>query len=833
MKRFALILISLLLLLPAWTAAETAELPTGAVRCTVTAPDEVMPYISNLYDSDPYTKVTLHTGEVLSIQLDGAAPELLYFEFYELQKPFSLYFMNAEGIAVRRQDFKPTSYHLLQPIDTTGIVELRIVPTLGDLVLSELFPCDASFVPPFPETDAHADVLVALDRPSAELEALGGLLAQLAGEHGLSVQVVYFAQTPGFESHQCMDALRAMGVTREPVFGFLRVPDRVASLNAAHNLFGDFNYEIGRYAQMIRKLTPDLIVTFSDDKNADNLFRTAVGELIINAAATAANPKKIPELPVHTVQKVYGLSGSGATTITFDTPLYTYDGETAYALASRLYFDCYTEYRVFRREIPHSITLALKQSAVGEDAKKNDLLEHLSTASFKDYREPTPSPSPTPTPTPTPEPTEVPTQAPTAVPTEAPALSVTDEEKATPTPAPQTVTRTTGSKWLAYLPAGIGVVLAAVLLLIPKNRKLKLLALLPLALGIALTVLAVLNVLPIGQTQEEVPVVEAPTPEPTQAPTQAPTQVPTEAPTEVPTAQPTEEPTPEPTEEPTPTPDPNDAYFLDGDGEEFELDFENGHWWYKNRVLAIDIHEVHTTYLDLGPLVYYVADIRMREYSSYRSGVKSAYYAPFRFARMDGAVLAVTGDCLDNEANEKGCLIRKGIFYKNFNHADVLVIDPDNMSMHVLSAEEAIPRVLMDNGVRDTYSFAPILVKDGQISETVSRSRVDHVNPRAGIGMIEPGHWVAIITDGRQPGYSMSISLSFFAQMFIDYECTVAFNMDGGASAGIVFMGEMLNRHLAPGTSDTQRMWLDAIEFGYTTQLPPPEQSTVHNGYHY
>ena len=153
--------------------------------------------------------------------------------------------------------------------------------------------------------------------------------------------------------------------------------------------------------------------------------------------------------------------------------------------------------------------------------------------------------------------------------------------------------------------------------------------------------------------------------------------------------------------------------------------------------------------------------------------------------------------------------------------------------MHVLTRDEADARVLMDSGVRDTYSFAPILVDDGMISNSILKHRVKQVNPRAGVGMIEPGHWVAIITDGRQPGYSMSISLEFFAQMFIDCGCTVAFNMDGGSSGGIVFMGEMLNRHEAPGTNDVQRRWLDALEFGYSEQLPSPETPTVHNGYHY
>ena len=90
--------------------------------------------------------------------------------------------------------------------------------------------------------------------------------------------------------------------------------------------------------------------------------------------------------------------------------------------------------------------------------------------------------------------------------------------------------------------------------------------------------------------------------------------------------------------------------------------------------------------------------------------------------------------------------------------------------------------------------------------------------------------WRAIVSDGRQPGYSQSISLEYFAQLFIDRGCTVAYNLDGGSSAGMVFMGETLNKHLGPNTDDTQRWWVDSIMFGYSEQVPDPSVSTKHDG---
>ena len=92
---------------------------------------------------------------------------------------------------------------------------------------------------------------------------------------------------------------------------------------------------------------------------------------------------------------------------------------------------------------------------------------------------------------------------------------------------------------------------------------------------------------------------------------------------------------------------------------------------------------------------------------------------------------------------------------------------------------------------------------------------------------------IAIVTDGRQYDYSYSITLEYFAEMFRVLGCTVAYNLDGGASAAMCIMGETLNKHIAPNTIDSQRPWIDAIMFGYSEQLPSPDEPTEHDGYHH
>jgi exopolysaccharide biosynthesis protein len=79
-------------------------------------------------------------------------------------------------------------------------------------------------------------------------------------------------------------------------------------------------------------------------------------------------------------------------------------------------------------------------------------------------------------------------------------------------------------------------------------------------------------------------------------------------------------------------------------------------------------------------------------------------------------------------------------------------------------------------------------------------------NPRTGIGIIDENHFVFIVVDGRSPGYSKGVTLTEFAQIFKDLGCTDAYNIDGGGSSTMVFMGRVVNNPLGKnkerGTSD-------------------------------
>jgi hypothetical protein len=53
-----------------------------------------------------------------------------------------------------------------------------------------------------------------------------------------------------------------------------------------------------------------------------------------------------------------------------------------------------------------------------------------------------------------------------------------------------------------------------------------------------------------------------------------------------------------------------------------------------------------------------------------------------------------------------------------------------------------------------------------------------------------------------------------------------AYNLDGGSSSAMVFMGEHVNWH----SSDPQRTWADALAWGYSLLVPTPTDPVLHTG---
>lgn len=173
-----------------------------------------------------------------------------------------------------------------------------------------------------------------------------------------------------------------------------------------------------------------------------------------------------------------------------------------------------------------------------------------------------------------------------------------------------------------------------------------------------------------------------------------------------------------------------------------------------------------------------------------------------------GAVLAVNGDYAcgrwsnmrhPKERYKVGVLIRDGEIRNDkahksgsttFPNLDTLALYPDgdmevNYSLDV-SAEEYVQR-----GARDVLAFGPWLLRDGEMNEKLPKF-LDSRAPRTAVGMVEKGHYFAMMVEGRHKN-SKGGNLLFLAEKLRDRGCTLGFNLDGGETSCILFMGKQIN----------------------------------------
>ena len=185
--------------------------------------------------------------------------------------------------------------------------------------------------------------------------------------------------------------------------------------------------------------------------------------------------------------------------------------------------------------------------------------------------------------------------------------------------------------------------------------------------------------------------------------------------------------------------------------------------------------------------------------------------ATSEIAADNGALLAINGDFYG--AHESGLVIRNGVLYRDTAQkgTDVLCIYADG-TMKVYAYGEKTAEELLAEGVWQAFSFGPGLLSDGAVTvsatEEVGRARAS--NPRTAIGMIEPGHYVFVVSDGRTDE-SEGLSLSELAEFLQRLGVTVAYNLDGGGSSTMVYQGEVVNNPTSSGRSIREREVSDIV----------------------
>ena len=270
--------------------------------------------------------------------------------------------------------------------------------------------------------------------------------------------------------------------------------------------------------------------------------------------------------------------------------------------------------------------------------------------------------------------------------------------------------------------------------------------------------------------------------------------------------------TPSPRPEPTATPEPTPEPTATPEADPVPLGFtENS---YRDENIRIELTEMvtHNTHV-------YVADVRITSAEYLKTAFardtygKNVTQPTSAIAAAHNAILAVNGDYYG--AQEGGIVIRNGVVYrKKVKKQDILCIWADG-TLEVLNGYTSKADDLAKRGAWQVFCFGPGLVENGELTVT-ARSEVRNSmasNPRTAIGMVEPGHYLFVVSDGRT-AESEGLSLYELAELMQQLGAVTAYNLDGGGSSSMVFNGRVINKPTSYGKNVKERGVSDIVYIG-------------------
>lgn len=217
----------------------------------------------------------------------------------------------------------------------------------------------------------------------------------------------------------------------------------------------------------------------------------------------------------------------------------------------------------------------------------------------------------------------------------------------------------------------------------------------------------------------------------------------------------------------------------------------------------------------------YIADVTVSDVSFLRAGLANGVFGrniketTSDIAKENNAIFAINGDFYG--FRDSGPVIRNGVLYRSNKRSgsnDVLAVYNDG-SFVTMKEENVDAQNLLDSGVLQLFSFGPTLVDNGQISVSANQEVEQSMNsnPRTAIGMISQLHYVFVVSDGRT-SESAGLSLAQLAAVMQDAGCQCAYNLDGGGSSTMWFMGDVVNNPTTNGNSISERKVSDIVYIG-------------------
>ena len=242
-----------------------------------------------------------------------------------------------------------------------------------------------------------------------------------------------------------------------------------------------------------------------------------------------------------------------------------------------------------------------------------------------------------------------------------------------------------------------------------------------------------------------------------------------------------------------------------------EFVYENpdqGLWAYLSSTVQVEIVRYEQPEI---PRVWFQTDVKFKpDQEKFQQHVytKASFVGqqiyPETLAQTSNLVLAVNGDYypyrLDRNQAAGNILRNYSVLYnyanknkRSFPNLDTLALLDDG-TLEVYAGEEISASALAERGdVHDALSFGPYLARDGKLRIYDGYSW-EVPEPRTAIGMMEAGHYRILTVEGRMPkGGAPGLNMNDLAKLMYTQNVTDAFNLDGGSTSVLIFMGTKLN----------------------------------------
>ena len=280
----------------------------------------------------------------------------------------------------------------------------------------------------------------------------------------------------------------------------------------------------------------------------------------------------------------------------------------------------------------------------------------------------------------------------------------------------------------------------------------------------------------------------------------------------------------------------NERGFLD-QGEYVFADDENGRYFFANQTLRVQIVKTIEEPDPKHPFHCFTAhiwcDVTAGELPTtvYNDPEKPKSGKEFmrNIALKNKVVFATTTDYYIYRIKQKyptGIEVRNGEVIFDDPHRleyihgsmptyETLALYRDGHADSLPNKEKSAPEYVEEGAVQ-VYSFGPCLVKDGKLTRYSLELTNKSYHPRLAIGVVENGHYVVVMCEGRIQR-SKGVQMAYLAQLMMREGCTLAVNMDGGQSAAVAFMGHQINQVWS--TQPNGREQADILAFGTSDQV--------------